>query len=140
MSQNELVPIQPDRLTYAVVEEMVQNGLTGRETVTFSLERWQKVEQYLEQVEHENMRLRERTPVKSAYGLCTAIGCQWNMIVKEREKWKKQETYVTSLNDIVNDCVKLITSLVEAKVLPMEEWWSETFAAINRRLEDLRRL
>jgi hypothetical protein len=62
------------------------------------------------------------------------------MIVKEREKWKKQDVYITSLNDIVNDCVKLITSLVEAKVLPMEEWWSETFAAINRRLEDLRRL
>ena len=137
--ENEIIQMLRGKLTHDTVAQMIAHSVVGKETMTVLTEDWNAVNLYIEQLQENVGELERKTPVKNSYGLCTTIGCQWNTITQEREKWKKQEMYITTVNAITDDLVKLITSLVEAKVLPMEEWWSKTFAAINRRLEDLRR-
>lgn len=101
-------------------------------------EDWNVVSAYIGQLQAEIRELEDKTPVKHAYGLCSTIGCQWNQIAKERTDWKKKAEYIATIDKILDELLRLVTSLVEAKILPIETWWNSTFAAINRKLEDAR--
>ena len=138
VNDGDLVPQQPEKLSYMVVSEMMENSLIGKETITFKREDWEKTQLFITQTQNFLRDIASRTPVEHAYGICTKIGCQWNQIEAEREKWKKTQNLLKPMNEIINDLVKLCLVLTEEKVPIEGDWFKSKFAEINRRVEDMR--
>ena len=124
----------------SILDQMKQNCVEGKETITFSKEDWANVLSVVQQVEVQIDNMSKMTPVAGPHGLCKATVCQWNALSTMRDKASKDADKLKKLYRVVEEVLQLVDRLVDEKILAMNGWWVEQAGIIRAKVDDMKRL